>query len=156
MYCYTSRNTFSMDAKMYSKMPTEKYFDGLGGQLSTNYYKYSFFPLAIYSGMPSLQMLHAYQTLRPTRSQLASCNIPGHRPRSSSIYLSIDTASPSLLRIMRRDACKGIKVNQRTNGPVNAHLRSAILTKYLFEKFALYGAPPTNQNKGLGQKSTKL
>ena len=24
--------------------------------------------------------------------------------------------------------------NQRTNGPVNAHLRSAILTKYLFKK----------------------
>ena len=47
--------------------------------------------------------------------------------------------------------------NQRTNGHVNAHLRSAILTKYLFEKKnALYGAPPTNQNKGLGQKSTKL
>ena len=33
VYCYTSRNTFSMDAKMYSKMPTEKYSDGLGGQL---------------------------------------------------------------------------------------------------------------------------
>ena len=49
-----------------------------------------------------------------------------------------------------------LQENQRTNGPVNAHLRSAILTKYLFKKFALYGAPPTNQNKGLGQKSTKL
>ena len=48
------------------------------------------------------------------------------------------------------------KKKQRTNGPVNAHLRSAILNKYLFKKFALYGAPPTNQNKGLGQKSTKL
>ena len=46
--------------------------------------------------------------------------------------------------------------NQRTNGPVNAHLRSAILTKYLFKKNAFYGAPPTNQNKGLGQKTTKL
>ena len=46
--------------------------------------------------------------------------------------------------------------NQRTNGPVNAHLRSAILTKYLFKKNALYGAPPTNQNKGLGQQTTKL
>ena len=45
---------------------------------------------------------------------------------------------------------------QRTNVPVNAHLRSAILTKYLFKTFALNGAPPTNQNKGLGQKSTKL
>ena len=33
MYCYTLRNTFSMDAKMYQEMPTEKYFDGLGGQL---------------------------------------------------------------------------------------------------------------------------
>ena len=41
-------------------------------------------------------------------------------------------------------------LDQRTNGPVNAHLRSAILTKYLFKKFPLYGAPPTNQNKGLG------
>ena len=31
--------------------------------------------------------------------------------------------------------------NQRTKGPVYAHLRSAMLTKYLFKKFALYGAP---------------
>ena len=48
------------------------------------------------------------------------------------------------------------KINQRTNGPVNAHLKSAILTKYLFKKIALYGAPPANQNIGLRQKSTKL
>ena len=48
-------------------------------------------------------------------------------------------------------AAMAINSNQRTNGPVNAHLRSAILTKYLFKKFALYEAPPTNQNKGLGQ-----
>ena len=31
MDSYSSRNTFSMDAKMYSKIPTEN--DGLGGQL---------------------------------------------------------------------------------------------------------------------------
>ena len=57
---------------------------------------------------------------------------------------------------MTKMATTPIYGNQRTNGPVNAHLRSAILTKYLFKKIALYGAPPTNQNKGLGQKSTKL
>ena len=33
MYCYTLRYTLGMDAKMYSKMPTEKYLGGLGGQL---------------------------------------------------------------------------------------------------------------------------
>ena len=34
------------------------------------------------SGTHSLQMLHAYQTLIPSRSQSVSCNIPGRRPRS--------------------------------------------------------------------------
>ena len=33
VYCYTLRYTLGMDAKMYSKMPTEKYLGGLGGQL---------------------------------------------------------------------------------------------------------------------------
>ena len=27
---------------------------------------------------------------------------------------------------------------------------------FILRKFALYEAPPTNQNKGLGQQSTKL
>ena len=66
------------------------------------------------------------------------------------------TVVSQYLRLTSLVSVSLLVTNQRTNGPVNAHLRSAIFTKYLFKKFALYGAPPTNQNKGLGQKSTKL
>ena len=44
-------------------------------QTSTEYYKHSFFPLAVSSGTPCLNLLYACQALKPSRLQLAGCII---------------------------------------------------------------------------------
>ena len=54
---------------------------------STDYYKYSFFPLAIvqWNALPSL--LHACRALRSLRPQSASCNTLALRSQFSCFYL---------------------------------------------------------------------
>ena len=46
---------------------------------TTNYYKYSFFPLQLSSGTPCLNLLYACQPLKLSRLQSAGCNIPDPR-----------------------------------------------------------------------------
>ena len=47
---------------------------------STDYYKHSFFPSLLSSGMPSLSLLYAYRVWMPSRLLSVSCNTLGHNP----------------------------------------------------------------------------
>ena len=47
---------------------------------STDYYKYSFFPSPLFSGMPSLSLLYAYRVWIASRLLSVSCNTLDHNP----------------------------------------------------------------------------
>ena len=54
---------------------------------STDYYKYSFFPLLIVQWNAPHSLLHARRVLRSSRPQSASCNIPALRSPYACFYL---------------------------------------------------------------------
>ena len=57
---------------------------------STDYYRHSFFPSLLSSGMPSLSLLYAYRVWMPSRLASVSCNTLDHNPNRAKPCFNTD------------------------------------------------------------------